>query len=66
MNGDDLMRAEDHFGMLAVFVVPARHFFDQRDMIRTEVGEDILHPEIGQALEEIVRSAMTADMLFSL
>ena len=66
MNGDDLVRAEDYLGMLAAFAVPARDLLDQRDMIGTEIGEDIFNPEIDEAFEEIMRGTMTAHIRDSL
>ena len=54
---DDLVRAQDHFGMLAAFLVPARHLLDQRDMVGAEIGEDVVDAEIDQAFEEIMRGA---------
>ncbi len=46
VNGDDLMRAEDDFRMLAAFAVPARDLLDQRDMVGAEIGEDIFNAEV--------------------
>ncbi len=55
---DHLVRAQDHFGMLAALFVPARHLLDQRDMIGAEIGEDIVDAKIDQAFEEIMRGGM--------
>jgi hypothetical protein len=52
VHGDDLMRAEDNFRMLAAFAVPARDLLDQRDMVGAEIGEDIFNAEIDQTLEK--------------
>ena len=52
---DDLVRAQDHLGMLAAFTVPARHLLDQRDVVGAEIGEDVVDAEIDQAFEEIMR-----------
>ena len=57
---DHLMRAQDHFGMFAAFLVPARHLLDQRDMVGAEIGEDVFDAEIDQAFEEIMRGAVAA------
>jgi hypothetical protein len=55
MDGDDLVRAQDHFGMLAAFPVPARQLLDQGDVIGAQIGKDVVHPEVDQAFEEMMR-----------
>ncbi len=52
---DDLMRAQDHFGMFQAFAVPARHLLDQGDVVSAQIGKDVLDAEIDQALEEMMR-----------
>ncbi len=63
VHGDDLMRAQDHFGMLAAFLVPARQLLDQGDVIGTQIGKDVVHPEVDQTFEEMVRGRVTAHAL---
>ncbi len=55
MHGDDLVRAQDHFGMLAAFLVPARQLLNQGDVIGTQIGKDVVHPEVDQSFEEMMR-----------
>src|SRR6185437_488323 len=62
---DDLVRAQDHFGMLAAFLVPARDLLDDRDMVGAEIGENVVDPEIDKTLEEVVRSGVTGHYRFS-
>jgi hypothetical protein len=64
VNGDDLVRAEDHFRMLAAFAVPARDLLDQRDMIGAEIGKDIVNAEVDEPFEEIMRGTVAAHSLF--
>jgi hypothetical protein len=64
VNGDDLMRAEDHFGMLAAFAVPACDLLDQRDVVGAEIGEDIVDADVDETFEEIMRGTVTAHSLF--
>ena len=64
VNGDDLVRAEDNFRMLAAFAVPARDLLDQRDMIGAEIGEDIVNAEVDETFEEIMRGTVAAHSLF--
>src|SRR5689334_8926652 len=59
---DDLVRAQDHFWMLAALAVPARHLLDQRHMVGAEIGEDVLDAEIDQAFEEVVRGRVAAHL----
>lgn len=60
VHGDDLVRAEDDFRMLAAVAVPARDLLDQRDMIGAQIGEDIFDAEVDQSFEEIMRGGVTA------
>src|SRR4029077_1304810 len=60
VHGDDFMRAQDHFGMLAPLLVPARQGLDQRHVIGAEIGENIFDAEIDQAFEEIMRGRVAA------
>src|SRR5215475_10614925 len=46
--------------MLAAFLVPARHFLDQGNMIGAKIGEDVVDAEIDQAFQEIMRGAVAA------
>jgi hypothetical protein len=66
VNGDDLVRAEDDFRMLAAFAVPARDLLDQRDMIGAEIGKDIVDAEVDETFEEIMRGAVDGSLAFSL
>src|SRR4029079_17399275 len=64
VNGHDLVRAKDHFRMLAAFAVPARDLLDQRDMIGAEIREDILDAEVNETFKEIMRGTVSAHSLF--
>src|SRR4051794_21228567 len=57
---DDLVRAQDHLGMLAAFLIPACHFLDQGNVVGAEIGEDVVDAEIDQAFEEVMRSGVAA------
>src|SRR4051812_13695026 len=57
---DDLVRTQDHFGMLAPLFVPARQFLDQRDVVGTEIREDVLDAEIDQSFQKVMRRGVAA------
>src|SRR5260370_33173366 len=63
MHGDDLVRAQDHFGMLAAFFVPAGHLLDQGYVIGAQIGEDVVHAEIDQTFKEMMRGRVAAHAL---
>src|SRR3954451_12016099 len=60
MHRHDLVPAEDHFRMPASLLVPARHLLDQRDVIRSKIGKDVVGVEIDQSLEKIMRRRVAA------
>ena len=49
--------------MPAAFLVPARHLLDQGYVVGAEIGEDVVHPEIDQAFEEMMRGRVAAHAL---
>src|SRR5579872_2936359 len=60
VHGHYLMRAQDHFGMLAPIAVPLGERLDQRHVIGAEIGENIIDAEIDQRFEEVMRGGMAA------
>ncbi len=62
VHGDDLMRTQHDFRMLAALLVPARHLLDQRDVVGAEIGEDVVDAEVDEAFQEIMRSAMAGHL----
>jgi hypothetical protein len=63
VDGDVLVRAEHDVRMRAALRVPARQLLDDRDVVGAEVGEDVLDPELAEALEQVVRGGVARHRL---
>ena len=48
------MRAQNRFGKSQTLLAPARHLFDQRGMVGTQIAEQIIQAQIIEALKQMM------------
>jgi hypothetical protein len=57
-----LVRAVQDPGIVPPLFFPTRHLLDQRRVVRAEIGEKVLDPDVVQAIEKIVRGRVKLDV----
>ena len=48
------MRAQNRFGKSLTLLAPARHLFDQRGMVGTQIAEQIIQAQFIEALQQMM------------